>query len=162
MDHLIGGDPTLTNNTLWQASLAANPALLKIEHFTPWYEVPMLDAAVKENLGRIIRQRTNEADLIRARDEAKLNQKLLDQNLQEKKAYIGLLNGDTCLISGPIMLGTVTKCINGCATSISINSTTDIMENRPLEYFRDSETGFVRAHVRIDTREFSNSENNLK
>ena len=154
VDHFIGGDPVLTNATLWELSLSANPALLKIEHYTPWYEVPMINAAVKENLRRIIQQRTNEADLVRAYDDAVLNQKLLNQNLAPKKAYIGLLNGATCFITGPVMLGSVTKCVNGCATPISINSTTDFMENRQLAYFRDSETGFVRARIRIDAREF--------
>ena len=155
VDHLIGGNPVLTNATLWAASLSTSPALLKIEHYTPWYEVPTINASVKENLRRIIQQRTTEADLVRAHDDAVLSQKLLNQSLQAKKAYIGLLHGATCSISGPVMLEAVTKCVNGCSTPISINSTTDFMENRPLEYFRDSETGFVRAQIRIDAREFS-------
>ncbi|CAF1363919.1 unnamed protein product [Adineta steineri] len=152
VDHLLGGDPTLTNYTLWRKSLGANPALLKIEHYTPWYEVGILSTAVKENLRRIIQRRTSEADFTRTLDEVTLNKKLLNQNLEEKKAYIGLLNDGTCSISGPIMLGSVTKCINGCAIPISINSTAGFMENRPLEYFRDSETGFVRAHLRINSQ----------
>ena len=154
VDHLLGGDATLSNDTLWRESIAANPALLKIESYTPWYEVPTLNDAVKENLRRIIQRRTREADLTRAHDEAALNKNLLNQNLEAKKAYIGVLNGGTCSISGPIMLESVPKCINGCSTPISINSTTDVMESRPLEYFRDSETGFVRAHLRVNSREY--------
>ncbi|CAF1306922.1 unnamed protein product [Adineta ricciae] len=152
VDHLLGGDVTLSNYTLWRESIIANPALLKIESYTPWYEVATLNDAVKGNLRRIIQRQTREADLARARDEATLNKNLLNQNLEAKKAYIGLLNDGTCSISGPITLESVPKCINGCSTPISINSTIDVMESRPLEYFRDSETGFVRARLRINAQ----------
>ncbi|CAF3709607.1 unnamed protein product [Rotaria sp. Silwood1] len=51
LDHRLGGDPSVdqNNETLWRTTLATNPALLKIEQYTPWYEISAItDPAINQ------------------------------------------------------------------------------------------------------------------
>lgn len=146
IDHKLGGDPSSPNVSEWQRSLGGNPALLKIEKFTPWYEI-VEDPDVKANLLRIIKNRTDTQERIRIEEEAQIIQQRANAHLLALKGSIGLLNGATCEITTPVILNSVANCSNGCGTGLNIKSLTGGLNDRPLWYIRDPATGFVQARV---------------
>jgi hypothetical protein len=147
IDHKLGGNPALSNVTEWQRSLGANPALLKIEQFTPWYEI-VEDPDVKANLQRIIQNRTDAYEQLRVQQEEQIMNQRANARILAWKASIGLLNGDTCQITTPVTLDSVATCSSGCATGLAIKSSTGPLNDLPLWYVRDPATGFVQARVR--------------
>ena len=153
IDHKLGGNPSLSNISEWQRSLGGNPALLKIEKFTPWYEI-VEDPDVKANLLRIITDRVDKHERIRIEEEAQLIQQRANARVLSLKSSIGLLNGATCEITTPVILNSVVNCSNGCSTGLNIKSTTGRLDDRPLSYIRDPATGFVQARVRLRDGEY--------
>jgi hypothetical protein len=146
IDHKLGGDPSVSNFTEWQRSLSANPALLKIEEFTPWYEI-VQDPDVKANLLRIIKNRTDAYERIRIQEEEQIMKQRANARILALKSSIGLLNGATCEITTPVVLDSVASCSYGCTTGLQIKSSVDSSRDRPLWYIRDPATGFVQARV---------------
>jgi hypothetical protein len=146
IDHKLGGNPSSPNVTEWQRSLDANPALLKIEEFTPWYEI-VQDPDVKANLLRIIKNRTDAYEQIRIQEEAQIMNQRAHARILALKGSIGLLNGGTCEITTPVILDSVASCSDGCATGLQIRSPSSRSNDRPLWYVRDPATGFVQARV---------------
>ena len=133
--------------------MGANPALLKIEKFTPWYEI-VEDPDVKANLFRIIKDRVDTHERIRIEEEAQLMQQRANAHMLSLKSSIGLLNGEVCEITTPVILDPVVNCSNGCSTGLNIKSTTSRLYDRPLSYIRDPATGFVQARVRLQDGEY--------
>ncbi|CAF3564249.1 unnamed protein product [Rotaria sp. Silwood1] len=153
LDHRLGGDPSVdqNNETLWRTTLATNPALLKIEQYTPWYEISAItDPAVRDNLLRIIKNRTTTADMVRTRDEAQLAEQRIKGRYQALQGHIGVLNNDVCELTTPVTLGSVANCSEGCSTSVQLKSRSNLISDRPLLYVRDPTTGFVSARVQVD------------
>jgi len=148
IDHKLGGNPASTNVTEWQRSLGADPALLKIEQFTPWYEI-VEDPDVKANLLRIIKNRTDTYERIRIEEEAQIIKQRANVVVLALKGSIGLFNGTNCQITAPVILNSVANCSNGCGTGLNIKSPTGSFDDRPLWYIRDPATGFVQARVRL-------------
>lgn len=148
VDHRLGGDPTLSNVTEWRRSLGRNPALLKIEEFTPWYDV-VEDPDVKANLQRIIQNRTNAYERNRVREEAQIMNQRANARMLALKGSIGLLNNGVCDIKTSVTLDSTANCSNGCALEARIKSPNGFSYDRPLWYVRDPSTGFVQAQVRL-------------
>jgi hypothetical protein len=148
IDHKLGGNPALSNVTEWQRSLGANPALLKIEEFTPWYDV-VEDPDVKANLQYIIKSRTDAYEQTRIQEEEQLMNQRANARILAWKSSIGLLNGSTCQITTPVTLDSVASCSSGCATTLKIQSPSGPLNDLPLWYIRDPATGFVQARVRL-------------
>ncbi|CAF3649132.1 unnamed protein product [Rotaria sp. Silwood1] len=149
VDHWLGGDPIETNEILWQQTLAANPALLKIEEYIPWSDVIEIDPNVRNNLRKIIQARTAAADKVRIDEENRLNEQYINGSYMARKGSIGLLNNDTCDII-PATFGSVKDCSEGCPTNTQIRLNDDFFDNQQLWYVRDETTGFIRARARID------------
>ncbi|CAF4059651.1 unnamed protein product [Rotaria sp. Silwood2] len=148
IDHKLGGKPSLSNVTAWKQSLGPNPALLKIEQFTPWYEI-VEDLDVKENLMRIIKNRTDTYEQKRIQEETQIMKQRANARILSLKGSVGLLNGDTCEITTPVILSSVANCSNGCTTGLKVRSTSGGLDDRPLLYVRDPATGFVQARIRL-------------
>ncbi|CAF1533633.1 unnamed protein product [Rotaria sp. Silwood1] len=149
VDHWLGGDPIEKNEILWQQTLAANPALLKIEEYIPWSDVIEIDPNVRNNLRKIIQARTAAADKVRIDEENRLNEQYINGSYMARKGSIGLLNNDTCDII-PATFGSVKDCSEGCPTNTQIRLNDDFFDNQQLWYVRDETTGFIRARARID------------
>ncbi|CAF2064098.1 unnamed protein product [Rotaria magnacalcarata] len=149
VDHIVGGDPTEKNETRWLQTLAANPALLKIEEYVPWSDLIQINPSVRENLRRIIRSRTAAADQIRMDEENQLNEQRFNGSHLEKDGYIGLLSNGVCNII-PTTFGSVKDCSEGCATHAMVRVSQDFLDNQQLFYVRDETTGFIRSRARID------------
>ena len=147
VDRKLGGNPSLSNDTEWLRSLAANPALLKIEEFTPWYDIAS-NPDVKLNLQRIIQNRIDAADMVRIREEAQIAEQRANRQRSALKSSVGRLNDGTCDII-PVTLDSVANCSRGCSTSLTIRSPTGPFNDRPLLYVRDPTTGFVQARVEL-------------
>ncbi|CAF3928241.1 unnamed protein product [Rotaria sordida] len=148
VDHKLGGNPSLSNVTEWQYSLGPNPALLKIEQFTPLYEI-VEDPDVKANLIRIIKNRTDTYEKQRIQEETQIMYQRTNARILALKASVGLLNGGTCEITTPVILDSVVNCSSGCSTGLKLTSPGGFTHDRPLEYVRDPATGFVQARVRL-------------
>ncbi|CAF4660129.1 unnamed protein product [Rotaria sp. Silwood1] len=148
IDHKLGGNPSLSNVTAWQSSLGANPALLKIEQFTPWYEI-VEDPDVKANLIRIIKNRTDTYEQTRIQEETQIMKQRANAHILSLQASVGFLNGDTCETTTPVTLGSVAKCSGECSTGLKLRSLSGGRYDRPLLYVRDPATGFVQARVRF-------------
>ncbi|CAF3355403.1 unnamed protein product, partial [Rotaria sp. Silwood2] len=153
LNHRLGGDPSVdqNNETLWRTTLAANPALLKIEQYTPWYEIRAItDSEVRANLLHIIKNRTTAADMVRTRDEAQLAKQRIKRRYQALQGHIGVLNNGVCELTTPVTLGSVANCSEGCSTTVQLKSGSNLISDRPLFYVRDPTTGFVSARVQVD------------
>ena len=148
IDHRLGGDPSRSNVTEWERSLGANPALLKIEELTPWYEIAQ-DPDVKANLQRIIQNRINTYERNRIREEAQIMNQRANARKLALKGSIGLLNNGVCEINTPVILDSTENCSSGCALEARIKSPYGVPYDRPLWYVRDPATGFVQAQVRL-------------
>ncbi|CAF4029862.1 unnamed protein product, partial [Rotaria sp. Silwood1] len=62
LDHRIGGDPALVNDSVaWQRSTVLNPALLKVNQYVPWYDL-VGNPQVKANLRLAIERRINKSN----------------------------------------------------------------------------------------------------
>ncbi|CAF3989734.1 unnamed protein product, partial [Adineta steineri] len=149
IDHYLGGDPSISNKTLWLHSLPDNPALLKIKYYTPWYEV-IFDPVIKENLKTIIDNRIAVVEAQRLADIAKLTDQRVNGRYLALQSSIGVLNNGLCEITNKVTLDPVVNCSAGCSTPIQLKSTMGFTGDRPLWYVRDPTTGFVRARVRLD------------
>ncbi|CAF3790676.1 unnamed protein product [Rotaria sp. Silwood1] len=151
VDHWLGGDPTEKNETRWQQTLVANPALLKIEEYVPWSDVIEIDSSVRENLRKIIQSRTAAADKVRIDEENRLNEQRINGNYMTRKGSIGLLNNGQCDII-PATFGSVNDCSEGCPTNTQIKINDNFFDNQQLWYVRDETTGFIRARARLDAK----------
>lgn len=149
VDHHLGGDPSISNKTLWLQSLPDNPALLKIERYTPWYDT-IFDPVIKQNLKTIIDNLTAISEAQRLADTAELTNQRVNGRYLALQASIGILNNNLCEITNKVILDPVINCSTGCSTPVQIKSTTGFTGDRPLWYVRDPTTGFVRARVRLD------------
>jgi hypothetical protein len=152
VDHYLGGDPSISNKTLWPQSLPDNPALLKIERYTPWYEV-ISDPVIRENLKAIIDNLTAISEAQRLADTAKLTDQRVNGRYLTLQASIGVLNNGLCEITNKVALDPVINCSTGCSTPVQLQSAAGFIGNRPLWYVRDPTTGFVRARVRLQAGE---------
>lgn len=147
VDRRFGGNPSILNESEWINSLGRNPALLKIEELTPWYEVAQ-DPQVKENLQSLIQNLTTAADIARIREESEITEERIKRRVLSLQSSIGLLNNDGCQILSA-RLGPVSNCSRGCTTSIKLQSRTGLLDDRPLLYVRDPITGFVQARLKL-------------
>jgi hypothetical protein len=152
IDHYLGGDPSISNKTLWLQSLPDNPALLKIERYTPWYEF-ISDPVIQKNLKTIIDNLTAVSEAQRLADTAKLTDQRVNGRYLTLQGSVGVLNNGLCEITSKVILDPVINCSTGCSTPVQLKSTTGFIDDRPLWYVRDPTTGFVRARVRLDTGE---------
>ena len=68
IDHRIGGNPELTDQTVWINTLSKNPALLKIFAHVEWSEVAsksgVVSGKVVENLHLAISTRMSEREAV--------------------------------------------------------------------------------------------------
>ena len=68
IDHRIGGNPELTDQTVWINTLSKNPALLKIFAHVQWSEVAsksgVVSGKVVENLQLAISSRMSEREAV--------------------------------------------------------------------------------------------------
>ncbi|CAF3178894.1 unnamed protein product [Rotaria sp. Silwood2] len=151
VDHWLGGDPTEKNETRWQQTLVANPALLKIEQYIPWSDVIEVDSDVRENLRKIIQARTTAADKVRIDEESELAKQRINGSFMAREGSIGLVNNGKCEII-PTTFGSVKDCSEGCPTNTQIRINSDFLDNQQLWYVRDETTGLIRARARIDAQ----------
>lgn len=150
VDHKLGGNPAIENEILWLSSIPANPALIKIEHYTPWYDV-VQNPIIKGNLMKIIQKRVEAAEIQRLADIEKVENEKLNERHSSLEASIGVLNNGRCEVTSTI-LDNVANCSQGCSTRVQlIKSITDFTTNRPLLYVRDPATGFVRTRAKLDS-----------
>jgi hypothetical protein len=154
VDHYLGGDPSLFNRTLRLRSLLDNPALLKIEHLTPWHEL-IVDPLVKENMRALIANLTGAVDAQRIVENDTLTAQQLTRRSSSLQSSLGVLINGRCEIVHDVTLHSVTNCSTGCSTPVTLQSSAGFLHDRPLWYVRDPSTGFVRGRVRIDASESS-------
>ena len=68
IDHMIGGNPELTDHAAWQKSLPKNPALLKIYSHVKWSDVAsksgLVSATVVSNLNKAITDRMTKREAV--------------------------------------------------------------------------------------------------
>jgi hypothetical protein len=151
VDHWLGGNPSEKNETRWRETLAANPALLKIEEYTPWSEVIEIDSAKRDNLRKIIQSRTSAADKIRMDEEVILNEQRDNGSYLAEEGSIGRLKNGVCEII-PETFGSVKDCSQGCPTKVLIERSVDFLDHQQLWYVRDETTGYIQARAQIDAR----------
>ena len=151
-DHRLGGDPTRVDEEAWATTIAANPALLKVVQYVPWSDMIEIDPAVRENLRKLIKQRTTLADQVRINEELQLNEQRVNGSHMAKQGSIGLLRNGKCEIS-PMTFGSVSACQNGCPTNKLLVEGAEFLDQRQLWYARDETTGFIRAQARISGSE---------
>ncbi|CAF1084830.1 unnamed protein product [Didymodactylos carnosus] len=88
LDHRVGGDVTISNNTVaWQKTIAYNPALLAINKYIPWYDL-VKDATVKANLKQAIINRINTTNAQRQIQAEKIRTERANMELQAKVFFL--------------------------------------------------------------------------
>lgn len=160
LDHKIGGNPELTDQLAWSASLAKDPALLKIYSYDHWAEVAsranVVTATVAANLRRAIDTRLASASQQRSAEKAAMAQRRLDE-LQGPRPVVAVVgHGRRGSIAPQVEVGisltlrSFAECPTGlddatstsrCTTGVNIHSWNTHELITPLRYERNAEGG---------------------
>eukprot|EP00927_Polykrikos_kofoidii_P033917 TRINITY_DN28755_c0_g1_i1.p1 TRINITY_DN28755_c0_g1~~TRINITY_DN28755_c0_g1_i1.p1 ORF type:complete len:1451 (-),score=180.91 TRINITY_DN28755_c0_g1_i1:162-4514(-) len=163
IDHRIGGNPELTDDTAWNASLSRNPALLKIYSYTEWSDVAAMSgavsAAVVANLRKAVRKHLAAAETRRVADSA-LAAKQRAAELQGPRPVVAVVaHGRRGTIAPeleeghPLTMKGFPDCPAGastadstsrCSTGVNVHSWNTHELNTPLRYERSAD-GHVRS-----------------
>ncbi|CAF0806318.1 unnamed protein product [Didymodactylos carnosus] len=181
IDHRIGGDITLINNTAeWQKTIVHAPALLSIVKYIPWDEL-IVNETIKAHLQYAIMARVNETNKQRQLQAAQIRNERANLQLTGKIVYAYTLNnGITYVLGNDITMNgsqqcptgieshvqLVKSCVTGttkmgaCSIAVEKNSfgqdRINITTAVPLIYERNSTTGSFRLIARRQYGEFLN------
>ncbi|CAF5187153.1 unnamed protein product, partial [Rotaria sp. Silwood1] len=123
LNHRLGGNPTINDHTTWIRTIAANPALLKIDRYIPWWDV-LTDTKIKQNMQKAIADRLDQVaknqNQLESQNQNSLGLETIDVSIGftlPRTVWDGFIprqDGQMCLTVGPILLNISSVCNNEC------------------------------------------------
>ena len=176
LDHRIGGDILLINNTEeWRKTIVYNPALLIVNKYLPWYDF-IADTTIKENLKQAIERRLNATNTIRQAQARQIDEERRNMTFTAK--VIVQSSGYTWTTGSDITLQDVNRCstdltntelaarcntgtmMSACPLELTAENGNNLVigaKEVPVCYERNNHTGSFRTVARRQYGERDNS-----